>query len=820
MSTFVDLILPLAIPKLLTYEVPPFFTGLINQGSRVIVPLGKKKILTGIINNIHHTAPSYPTKLIIDVLGEVPIITPIQLTFFHWLAQYYMCTLGEIIHTALPSGFKLSSQSKIQLHPALDWTSTNFSDQELLIINRLQKGNTLVYSQLPKQPNTYQVIKGLIDKKAVLIFEELQEKYHPKKEKRLSLDKQYIEHPADLQALFAQLKGKNKQVDVLLQYMALSPIAPSKHLEDYFINKAHLLGTGIAPNALSALIKQNIFIEKQVIVSRLASIGAAQEISLTLSPAQDKALVAINKQFESKDTVLLYGITGSGKTEIYTQLIQEALKKGEQVLYLLPEIGLATQIVKRLKKTFGHQMGVYHSKYASNERVEIWHSLLQEEVSLVIGVRSAVFLPFSNLGLIIVDEEHELAYKQFDPIPRYHARDAALMLAKYHEAKVLLGSATPAMETYYNAQAGKYGFVRLAERFNQTPLPNILFANVRIEQQQKKLQGEFTHTLLHAVQQTLDQQEQVIIFQNRRGYAPYLLCQDCAWVPTCQQCSVSLTYHQFNDYLVCHYCGYRTRIPPICNICGSPQINNIGFGTEKLEETLQQFFPDKHVQRMDLDTTRKKHSYENIIEALEQGQTDILVGTQMITKGLDFGQVSLVGVMDVDKHLYFPDFRANERCFQLITQVSGRSGRREKQGQVIIQTANPNHPILQDIWQHDYESMYYRELVERQNFLYPPYVRLLKITWQYTDLNLVKAAAKELADALSAYVGKQLVLGPQAPLIAKVKNQYRIDIWVKFQKDTANCLSSTKATIQEMAKALLSKKAFRKMRLIFDVDPF
>lgn len=822
MSNFAEIILPLAIPKLLTYQIPAQLSGLVTQGSRVIVPLGKTKILTGIIESIHEIPPSYSTKDIIDVLDEVPITTPIQIEFFQWIAQYYLCTLGEVIKTALPNGFKLSSQSKIQLHPEADLTNSTFSEAEQLLISALKKDSSLTYpeaSKLINQKNIYKLLKALINKKTIILFEEIHEKYQPKKEKRIRLNNAYIQNPSELQNLFDQLKNKHKQIDVLLQYLTLAPITTSESLEDHFILKKQLLNTPISSDSLQKLIKQEILIEKEVIVPRLSTIQSTEEVNFTLSPAQDAALESIKQQFGSKDTVLLYGITGSGKTEIYIQLIQEALQGGGQILYLLPEIGLATQIVKRLKNIFGDQMGVYHSKYSSNERVEIWNNLLQEKVSLIIGVRSALFLPFYNLSLIIVDEEHEFAYKQLDAIPRYHARDAALMLAKYHHAKVLLGSATPAIETYHHAQSGKYGFVRLKERFNQTPLPNIMLANVRLEKQQKKLQGEFTEVLLQAIKHTLEQQEQVIIFQNRRGYAPYLLCQACAWVPTCERCSVSLTYHQSHNHLICHYCGYRTKIPPTCSICDSPQLNNMGFGTEKLEETLHQFFPDKHIQRMDLDTTRRKHSYEKIIERLEQGHTDILVGTQMITKGLDFGQVSLVGVMDVDKHLYFPDFRANERCFQLITQVSGRAGRRNKQGKVIIQTANPNHPILQDILHYDYEQMYLKELAERQNFLYPPYVRLIKITLQHLDKKLIMKAAGELAEQLRTYLGKGLVLGPQDPLIAKIKNQYRMDIWVKIPKSAEVHLHTTKDTIQEMAKKLLSKQNFRPLKLIFDVDP-
>ncbi|MEM7383161.1 MAG: primosomal protein N' [Bacteroidota bacterium] len=816
---FVDLILPLAIPKLLTYRVPTQWSAAVGCGSRVLVPLGAKKIVTGLVENIHQTPPSYATKDILTVLDQEPLVRDVQRQFFHWLAHYYLCTIGEVLKAALPSGFRLSSQAKIQLNPACDLATTNFSDQEQHLIKVLKSRPHWTYAevtQVAKQKNIPHLIKNLLHKYAILLFEEIQEKYRPKKEKRISLNTSFIQSEAKLRELFEQLEAKSNQLEVLLKYISLVP--QFRQLADRSVNKKELLQAGISARSLQKLIQQAIFMEEEIIVSRLAPSQPTETPHATLSPAQSEALEAIYQQFKTQDTVLLYGITGSGKTALYTQLIQDTLQQGGQVLYLLPEIGLATQIVRRLAKQFGSQLGVYHSKYASNERVEVWNQVLSGTYSLIIGARSALLLPFDNLRLIIVDEEHAQAYKQFDTAPRYHARDAALMLAQYHHAKVLLGSATPSVETYYHAQTGKYGLVKLVERFRETALPQMVLVNGLLEQRRKKLQGEFTSVLIHAIEQTLSQQAQVIIFQNRRGYAPYLLCQSCAWVPTCQQCAVSLTYHQASNYLVCHYCGYRTKVPPMCKVCGAHQLKNMGFGTEKLEETLQQFFPDKQVQRMDLDTTRGKHSYEQIIDALEQGHADILVGTQMITKGLDFAQVSLVGILDIDRLLHFPDFRAHERCFQLITQVGGRAGRRDKQGRVIIQTNNPSHPVLSDIVQHNYEQMYYRELAERRQFLYPPYVRLVKLTTQHTDKDLVTAAAQELVHKLKEQLGK-LVLGPQAPLIAKLKHQYRMDIWVKVRKDSSQHLLATKKLLQEATQALLGQKAFRTLKVILDVDP-
>lgn len=820
-AIFADLILPLPLPKLLTYRIPAVLHDLIVSGSRVIVPLGPKKILTGLVVKCHHQEPSYSTKTIIDVLDDAPIVNQIQLRFFQWLASYYLCTAGEVMLAALPNGLRLSSQSKIQLHPELDLAASDFTEKEQLLLTTLQKRPDLTYAEaaaVMDQKSIHQLLKTLIDKRAILLFEEVKEKYTPKKVKRIRLSETYVHNQAALQELFTKLEKHSKQLDVLLKYVAQVPVHQAEKLEDYGMDKQALIQADISASSLQTLIKKQIFIEEEVIVPRFSHSSKAPEALPALSPAQSTALDAIHRQFQEKEAVLLHGVTASGKTEIYSHLIQAALQSGGQVLYLLPEIALTTQLVKRLKKIFGAQLGVYHSRYSDNERVEVWNSVLQGECSLVLGTRSAVFLPFDQLSLIIVDEEHETSYKQWDTMPRYHARDAALVLAQYHHAKVLLGSATPAIESYYNAQQGKYGLVVLKERFGGTALPEIVLANVRIERERKTMREDFTKALLDALQQTLDRQEQAIIFQNRRGYAPYIACEHCAWVPMCIQCAVSLTYHQFSNRLSCHYCGHHTPLPPACQTCGSHALKNVGAGTEKLEETLQLFFPEKHIQRMDLDTTRGKYSYDKLIEALEQGKTDILVGTQMVTKGLDFGRVALVGVMDVDRLLYFPDFRAGERCFQLLTQVSGRAGRRAQQGLVIIQTNNPKHPVLQQIVQNDYEQMYRSELAERQQFLYPPYVRLVRIILKHTDRDLVQAAATALANDLKAQLG-QNVLGPQTPLIGKVKNQYLMDVWVKIRKDTEERLTTTKEVLQQAGQRMLSDRSFKSVRLLFDVDP-
>ena len=819
---FADIILPLAIPHPLTYRIPSHIVEIAKKGNRAIVSLGSKKILTGIISKLHHNAPTYTTKNIIDILDKTPILNEKQLTFFDWISEYYMCTVGEVLKAALPSAFRINSESKIYLHPNFDEANTTLSLSEKILIDSLRSGKALSYKQAEKlidKKDIYKLLKDLINTQSILLVEELQEKYAPKKEKHISLYNNFIQDATALQNLFEKLEKKPKQLDVLLQYMTLISINATNSLKKYFINKKKLLQKGISTASLQTLIQQEIFIEKDIIVSRLEEIEPITSFNPTLSIAQEKALSTIKDHFITKNAVLLHGVTGSGKTEIYTSLIQEALDNGMQVLYLVPEIGLATQIVQRMQKKIDNPIGVYHSKYDNNQRVEIWNKVLQEETNLIIGTRSALFLPFNKLKLIIVDEEHETAYKQLDTSPRYHARDAALMLSMHHQAKVLLGSATPSIETYYNARKDKYGMVQLTERFNSTPLPNIDLVNVRMEQQRKRMYGEFTNVLLEELTTTLQKDEQAIIFQNRRGYASYLLCQVCAWVPCCQQCSVSLTYHQLKDILVCHYCGYTIKSYITCQACSSSTLKNIGFGTEKIEEVLQQSFPDKRIQRMDLDTTKKKNSYEKIIASLENGQTNILVGTQMITKGLDFGKVSLVGVLDIDRLLYLPDFRANERCFQLITQVSGRAGRRDKQGKVIIQTTDPTHYILQSIVNYNYEQMYSQELLERQRFRYPPYIRLIKINLQHTNESLVKQAAKVLVQRLETVLDKETLLGPQAPIIAKIKQQYHMNIWIKLVKSTDAPYVNIKQKVQDLTKKLISEKSFRQTRIIFDVDP-
>jgi primosomal protein N' (replication factor Y) len=826
---FADVVLPLAIPNLLTYHIPLHFQYPLPIGSRVMIGLGNKKLLTAIVLHCHQAVPPYTTKPILDVLDDRPIINDYQITFFKWMASYYMCSLGEVFKAALPSGFKLTGQSKIYLVtnrdkvPAEAEKLSEAARELLQQLARVSSETGISYQQIEQWIGTklvYPTVKELLQANYIFLKGELQDKYIPKKEAQVSLRADFLQDDGALQTLFEQLEAAPKQLAVLLEYMRCIGPKLSHNSFPIFISKKDLLARKLAPPALQTLLKKNIFIEQLATLSRIAPMGVAPLVNTPiLSQAQQATLQAIETHFLDKTVVVLHGITGSGKTEIYTKLIQQVCEKGGQVLYLLPEIAIATQIVQRLQNKFTHPIGVYHSKYDANERLEIWDGLLKGNLQLVIGARSAIFLPFNKLQLIIVDEEHESAYKQWEKAPRYHARDAALMLAHYYQAKVILGSATPSIETYYKAQKGKYALVELQERFQKTNLPEVTIVNMQAERQRHRVQGLFSETLRQALETTLKNKEQAIIFQNRRGYAMYLLCQACSWIPMCVQCSVSLTYHQRKHCLACHYCGYHTSLPLVCGACQSPSLRNKGFGTEKLEESLQALFPDQKIQRMDLDTTRKKTSYQQIITNLTEGRTAILVGTQMVTKGLDFGKVALVGIVDIDGLLYFPDFRAHERSFQLVMQVGGRAGRREKQGQVIIQTNNPSHPILTNLLAHDYIKMYRKELADRHTFRYPPYVRLIKTTFQSLHEALAMQAAQTFKNQLAHFISPQLLLGPQAPLIPKIKNLYRVDLWIKVEKMTPTMLDSFKAKLIHERQEILHSKQYRSVEVLFDVDP-
>jgi primosomal protein N' (replication factor Y) len=821
-TRFAELLLPVPIPKLFTYRVPHAWNDHVLIGQRAIVQFGDRKIVTGIILALHNQAPKeYEAKYILDLLDNFPAVNDIQVKLFQWMADYYLCTLGEVMNAALPSGLKLSSESIVQLHPAFNPEESNhsFSEKELILLKRLQH-ESLGYSDIAKLLGTkhlYTILKSLTGKEAIILFEEIREKYRPKTEKKVRLTPDYNTSEA-LENLFSTIANKPKQEDVILKYLQHVPVIHHPEANKQGIAKKKLITEDISESSLSTLIKNKVFEEFEVVVPRFDSEDKTDPPIILLSEEQDRAQAAIFKSFETQGVALLHGITGSGKTEIYINLIKKALDSNTQVLYLLPEIALTTQIVQRLKKVFGSSMGIYHSKFSDAERVEVWNGVLQGKFNFIVGVRSSIFLPFDNLGLIIVDEEHDSSYKQQDPAPRYNARDVAMVMAQLHHAKVLLGSATPSIESYYQAQQGKYGLVELNKRFGDAQLPQVVLADMGRERKQKTIKGEFSGLLLKKIDETLKQKEQVIIFQNRRGYSPMVNCEDCGWVPKCVNCAVSLTYHQFRNALVCHYCGYKESLPQLCPTCTSTRIKTVGYGTEKLEEELSLHFADAHVQRMDLDTTRSKTGYETIIDQFERGETNILVGTQMVTKGLDFDRVSLVGIFNADRMIHFPDFRSYERAFQLITQVSGRAGRRDKPGLVVIQTSGPDHPLLQTILRHNYKEFFAAQLADRQQHNYPPFTRLIEITIKHTDKKTCKTAADTLADQLRDNLSFIPILGPGEPAISKIRNQYLMNILLKIPRGKYD-LAAIKKSITAFTTQLTTEKQFRSVRIMVDVDP-
>ncbi|HEY8401835.1 MAG TPA: primosomal protein N', partial [Cytophagaceae bacterium] len=691
-TVFADVILPLPLPKMYTYRVSREMEEKVVPGARVVVQFGQKRVLTAIVANIHNQPPAlYEAKYLLEVLDDVPSINSYQLKLFDWISEYYMCHLGEVLNAGLPSGMKISSESQIQLHPEFISDGLELSEKEEMVIAELRSKN-LSYNDLIKilgTKNIYPLIKSLIQKHAIILYEEIKEKYSPKTIRKIRLNADIANNKKKLEEVFQQLEKKVQQTDVLLKYLQEVPVYKNPDLNRTGITKSTLLLKNISTSSLNTLVKNKIFEEFDVTISRFADTEAEEELP-TLTENQQTAFQQILKELESKDVCLFRGITGSGKTEIYIHLIKHALEGGNQALLLLPEIALTTQIVKRLAKVFGNKMGVYHSKFSDNERVEVWNGLLEGKFSFIIGVRSSIFLPFDNLGLVIIDEEHETSYKQYDPAPRYHARDTALMLARLHNAKAVLGSATPSIESYYNAKEGKWGLVSLLKRYGNSQLPDIELIDLRVERKNRRMRNDFSNQLLQSLETCIQNNEQAIVFQNRRGYAPFLVCEDCGHIQKCQNCSVSLTYHLFGAEMRCHYCGHKESVPSGCVACGSVKVKTSGAGTEKIEDELKLFIPNGRIQRMDLDTTRRKSSYENIINEFEKGETNILVGTQMISKGLDFGRVSTVAIFDADRMIHFPDFRSYERAFQMITQVSGRAGRREKKGKVVIQTHNPD----------------------------------------------------------------------------------------------------------------------------------
>jgi len=801
----------------------------------VVVQFGKRKMYTAIIENIHQKAPKgYEAKYILSILDPEPVISLKQLEHWKWISSYYMCTLGEVMNAAIPSGLKLASETKLMLNPGFSGDHSILSDKEYLITEALELRDVLTINEVAKvlsQKTVFPLIKSLIDKGVVLVEEELISRYKPRMETYVRLTEQTDDEDA-LKKTFDQLEKAPKQLELLMSYINLSKKHSKNAVE---VTRPDLLkSAGASSNTLNQLIKKGVFEVYKREVGRLnvnihSPVDGQEAEQLKLSRSQQTALKQIKDAFRKKDVALLHGVTSSGKTEIYIQLIEETIQKGKQVLYLLPEIALTTQIINRLRKYFGNRIGVYHSKFNDSERVEIWNSVLEnsrilypesrkkktETYNIILGARSAMFLPFDNLGLVIVDEEHENTYKQIDPSPRYNARDAVIYLSRLHGAKTLLGSATPSIESYYNAESGKYGFVELMERYGKVQMPEIMLVNIKEESRKKRMKSHFSPFLLELMQQTLANSEQVILFQNRRGFSPFLECSTCAWIPHCIHCDVTLTYHKLFNRLRCHYCGYGQKLPTTCAACGDTNIQTKGFGTEKIEEDLAIYFPEAKIGRMDLDTTRSKHAYQHIINDFENRKLNILVGTQMITKGLDFDNVSVVGILNADNMLNFPDFRAFERSYQLMAQVSGRAGR-TKRGKVVIQSYDPAHSVIQNVVNNDYKRLYEDEIVQRKKFGYPPFYRLIQMTVKHRDYKMVDKAADHLAANLKKKFGKR-VLGPEYPPVSRVRNQYLKKILLKLEKEAS--ASKAKFILQEMVNDFSAKAAYRSVKVQVDVDP-
>ncbi|MEZ7866537.1 MAG: primosomal protein N' [Paludibacteraceae bacterium] len=818
MMKYIDVILPLPLGNTFTYSVPDEWAGSVCTGMRVVVPFGRKKMYTGIVSVIHSMAPTlYEAKEIICLLDEHPVVRFPQLKFWEWMSAYYMAYPGEVYQAAIPAGLKLESETQVRINPAYE-EETTLTEKEYKIIDALSDGKIHTVSDLNKvteMRDTLPLLKKMMEKGLVEVSEELTEKYRPKTENYIRLTAEAASEE-ELRRIFDELSRSRKQLELLMKYIELSKCLSKNNIVE--VSKKELLEkSGCLPAVLNGLTGRNVLEIYQKETGRLDRSEVLTEEKHPLNEYQQTALEEINRQFTDRKTVLLHGITSSGKTELYIHLIEKTLAEKKQVLYLVPEIALTTQLTSRLKRIFGNKLAVYHSRFSDAERVEIWNSLLHDKgCEVVIGARSALFVPFRKLGLVIVDEEHETSYKQFDPAPRYNARNAAIVLASLHGANTLLGSATPAIESYFNAKTGKYGYVALNQRYREMELPDILIADTKEAYRKKQMEGHFTPLLLEKIRKALQNNEQIILFQNRRGYAPYLECRGCAYVPKCKNCDVSLTVHKFLNKLTCHYCGYTEHIPELCPVCNTPQLEHRGFGTEKIEQEIEEFFPQAHISRMDVDTTRNKKSYDKIITDFEQGKVDILVGTQMVTKGLDFERVSLVGILNADNMLNFPDFRSHERAFQLMAQVSGRAGRKNKRGTVVLQTTTPEHPVIGQVLRNDYAAMFSTQCTERGQFGYPPYTRLIEITLRHRDVKTTERAAQELASELRKVFGKR-VFGPNIPPVSRIQNYFIKNILLKIETESSS--EQAKKILKQITDQLLTREPYKSLKISVDVDP-
>ncbi len=825
-TLFADILLPLPVKGCFTYRIPLDLNEQITTGQRVVVPFGRNKVYAGLVKRIHESPPKdFQARYVQSVLDTLPVVTGKQFAFWEWMSAYYLCTEGEVMGAALPPAMKLAGETRIALNPSASSRPATPNEMEQLLLDALKTKKQMTLSEAATSvsiPKVLPLVKNMIEKGWVVLKEDLENPWRPKVVRHIRLAEPFRDEKK-LRDVFDQCeKQAPRQLEVLMKYIQLAePLGKQpKEVSQQEVTSAVKGGLP----ALQSLVKKGVFETWEKEKSYFDHSHASGK-DVVLNEHQQKALQSIKEGFKKHNVVLLHGVTSSGKTELYIKLIRETIAAGKQVLYLLPEIALTTQIINRLQQQFGNRAGIYHSRFNPVERTEVWNNLVQGGIlsgnekiryDLVLGPRSALFLPFQSLGLIIVDEEHETGFKQHDPAPRYHARDAAIYLASLFGAKTLLGSATPSLETYYNTRHGKYGYARIDARHGGSTMPQILVSDLRKETRSKAMKSHFSPLLFESIKKALEEKEQVILFQNRRGFSPRLECDICSWLPECHQCDVTLVYHKQNNKLRCHYCGYNIPPPAECPSCTSSALKMKGFGTEKIEEELPLFFPGATIARMDTDTTRSKNAYRHLIDDFEKRRTDILVGTQMISKGLDFSNVGVVGILNADNMLNFPDFRAHERAFQLMAQVSGRAGRSRKQGRVIIQSYHPRHPIIQYVISNDYEEMYRQQIGERRQFHYPPYTRLVKVTAMHSDTDLLNDAASVLTGQIrKAFPGK--VLGPEYPVIARIRNQYIKNTLIKFDRSLR--LAKEKQLLLDIARDFQKERQWKPIRIIFNTDP-
>ena len=811
---YASIILPLALPKTYTYAIPPAWQDSLRPGMRVEVVFGKAKKYAGIVKSITGEKPAaFNPKDILNVLDTEPVVNELQLAFWSWLADYYMCSEGEVMSAALPSNFKLSSETTLIFNEEYGDDFSMLDDQEYLVAEALLIKKELKLTEVQEvldSAHVYPVVKRLIEHKVCWAWETLKEKYSEKKEIFITLDKQFQDE-AKLADLLNNWSKAPKQMELLMAYLHLSKTEGE-------VKQSELLKKSGASSAqLKGLVEKNILRAEKLSVDRIRYLPKEVLIDFELSAAQALAFDQVKKILEEKNVCLLHGITSSGKTQVYVRLMEEYIKQGKQVLYLLPEIALTSQVIRRLQKHFGGYIAIYHSRFNPNERVEIWNKVKEGQVKIILGARSSLFLPFSELGLVIVDEEHDISYKQQDPAPRYNARDAAIYYASKAGAKVLLGSATPSLESYFNAVSGKYGLVELTDRFGNVQLPAIEMIDTRMVERKEKGKLMISPQLEEAIGNTVRQKKQVILFQNRRGYSPYLICGTCGFIPHCEQCDVTLTFHKLHHKLQCHYCGNSYPRIVTCPACGSANWMERNFGTEKIEEQLGEMFPDFRIARMDVDSVKGKTAHDTLIQQFEQQRIDILVGTQMVVKGLDFDHVHLVGILDADGLLGFADFRVNERAFQLMEQVSGRAGRKDTQGRVMIQTTNPKHPVLEWIREHDYKKLFQFEIESRRQFHYPPFSKLIQVTFKHKEKHVAESAASLVANVLTKDFGDH-IMGPSEPVIGRVRNMYLMEILLKMPRDLKS-IDYAKHLIHQQMSILQNDRAFRSVVVQPDVDP-